>query len=107
MKLLKGCNYNLTLQIRVNDDIEEHEIDDFISSKLYDELSVEVVDITDYEIAQWNGLKIGDEFYEVQHNIAYPRFAHSGKHIEYCMKNLGKITFLTKEDAKKAGYKIW
>ena len=52
-------------------------------------------------------LSLGDYFYEVQHNIAYPRLAHSERHIKYCMKNLGKTTFLTKEDIEKAGYKVW
>ena len=52
-------------------------------------------------------LSIGDQFYEVQHDVAYPRWAHSKRHIEYCMKNLGKTTFLTKEDAIKAGCVVW
>lgn len=108
MILKKGCNYNVTLQVHVGGiDTEESEIDEIISNTVYDELSVEVVDISNYELVSCDNLKIGDEFYEVQHGVAYPRWAHSHLHIEYCMKNLGKTTFLTKEDAQAAGYKIW
>ena len=52
-------------------------------------------------------LKVGDQFWEVQHDWAYPRWAHSQLHVDYCMKNLGKFTFLSKEDAIKAGYQTW
>lgn len=52
-------------------------------------------------------LNIGDQFWEVQNGIAYPRWAHSAAHVVYCMKNLDKTTFLTKEDAEKAGYPTW
>ena len=48
-------------------------------------------------------LKIGDQFWEAQQGIAYPRWAHSKAHVDYCIKNLGKFTFLSKEDAIKAG----
>lgn len=52
-------------------------------------------------------LNVGDEFWEVQNGIAYPRWAHTASHVVYCMKNLGKTTFLSKEDAKEAGYPTW
>lgn len=49
-------------------------------------------------------LNVGDEFWEVQNGVAYPRWAHSPAHVIYCMKHLGETTFFTKEDAIKAGY---
>ena len=49
-------------------------------------------------------LKVGDEFWELNDNFLepaiYPRKAHSLQHVLYCMDRLGKVTFLTKEDAE-------
>ena len=52
-------------------------------------------------------LNVGDEFWEVQNGVAFPRWAHSASHVVYCMKNLGKTTFLSKEDAQEAGYPVY
>ena len=50
-------------------------------------------------------LKVGDEFWELNDNFlepaVYPRKAHSLQHVLYCMDRLGKVTFLTKEEAEK------
>lgn len=51
-------------------------------------------------------LKVGDTFWELNSACSepyiYPRIAHSLMHVMYCMNNLGKITFLTKEEAEAA-----
>ena len=49
-------------------------------------------------------LKAGDTFWELNSACSepyiYPRIAHSLMHVMYCMDNLGKVTFLTKEEAE-------
>ena len=67
--------------------------------------------LADYEDLEEQGLllklklKVGDEFLELNDNFLepaiYPRKAHSLQHVLYCMDRLGKVTFLTKEDAEK------
>ncbi len=47
-------------------------------------------------------LKVGDEFWEIQDRIAYPRYAHTLSHCIYVLQRLGKTTFLTQDDAINA-----
>lgn len=50
-------------------------------------------------------LKVGDTFWELNDNFLepsiYPRKAHSLQQVLYCMDRLGKVTFLTKEEAEQ------
>ena len=51
-------------------------------------------------------LKVGDTFWELnyaaQEPYIYPRRAHSLQHVLYCMDRLGKVTFLTENEAEAA-----
>lgn len=55
-------------------------------------------------------LNVGDTFWELNNAISepyiYPRRAHSLQHILYCMDRLGKVTFLTENEAEAALEKI-
>ena len=50
-------------------------------------------------------LKVGDTFWELNDNFSppciYSRKAHTLQHVQYCMDRLGKITFLTEEEAEE------
>ena len=48
-------------------------------------------------------LKVGDVFWEYvkDHNLGYPRHAHSQNHVQYFYKGYGITTFYTKEELLK------
>lgn len=68
--------------------------------------------LADYEDLEEQGLllrlklKVGDTFWELnyaaQEPYIYARRAHSLQHVLYCMDRLGKVTFLTEEEAEEA-----
>ena len=58
MKLEKGKDYNVTLQIHVNEDVEDSVIDTEISDSLYLNTPVIVVDISEYEEVQLDFKKL-------------------------------------------------
>lgn len=64
--------------------------------------------LAEYEDAEEQGLllklnlKAGDDFWELNNGVIYPRKAHSLQHVLYCMDRLGVLTFLTEKDAKQA-----
>lgn len=49
--------------------------------------------------------KPGDKFWELNTNfiepVIYPRIAHTIRHCTYVLERLGKVTFLTEEDAQR------
>lgn len=67
--------------------------------------------LAEYEDAEEQGLllrvklKVGDTFWELNDNFLepaiYPRKAHSLQHVLYVMDRLGKVTFLTYEEAEQ------